>query len=237
MKLHVFASFCLLLSAIHSNGQTSSAKAKAEAIVKNSLNSMGNDWPSVHTLSFQGYGYSNLIDQSERPEGPYIPSNYSRIILKDLTSDRFELNEKSQLATFSNESDFLFNEEGEGLKAGGKILPTLQGQQYYDELSLSPELVLRKALAASDLSLLKDTTYQRARHWVIGFSFEGHPVRVFLNQETNLLTAVEITKAYQNGYFGIWGDIKKTDVYSFLDAIGQGCTISLAAGFLYKWVL
>ena len=184
---------------------------------------MGGDaWQSVHALQFEGYGYENSIDQSERPEGPYIPSRYTQTILKDIASKRFQLDQKGENYDFAFGSTFLFNEGATGQKAGGKILPTLQAQQLYDDLYLSPELVLQTALASPDLVFSKDTIYQKAKHWIFSFRFEGFPVRLFLNQETSLLTAVEVTKPYKNAYFGIWGDIKKTNVYSFWMLLGKG---------------
>jgi len=183
---------------------------------------MGNAWRDVHSLSLEGYGYKNDIDQSERTEGPYIPARYTRRLLKDYATGRFLLDEKGEDFNFSSQSLFLINGTDEALKRGKNILPTVQAQQFGDELNLSPEMVLQRALDAQDLKFVKDTIYQKARHWIVGFSYNHYPVRVFLNQETKLLTAVEITRPYQNAYFNLWGDMKKTEVYSFWMLLGKG---------------
>src|SRR3569833_1996991 len=195
MKRRIAILLLLPLLISKSYGQAPSSKNLAKQIIERSIRVMGGDaWQSVHALQFEGYGYENSIDQSERPEGPYIPSRYTQTILKDIASKRFQLDQKGENYDFAFGSTFLFNEGATGQKAGGKILPTLQAQQLYDDLYLSPELVLQTALASPNLVFSKDTVYQKAKHQIISFKFEGFPVRVFLNQETSLLTAVEVTK-------------------------------------------
>src|SRR3569833_125134 len=222
MKFRVPIVLLLIACMQLSYGQTPSSKAKARSIVQTSLHTMGNAWRDVHSLSLEGYGYKNDIDQSERTEGPYIPARYTRRLLKDYATGRFLLDENGEDFNFSSQSLFLINGTDEALKRGKNILPTVQAQQFGDELNLSPEMVLQRALDAQDLKFVKDTIYQKARHWIVGFSYNHYPVRVFLNQETKLLTAVEITRPYQNAYFNLWGDMKKTEVYSFWMLLGKG---------------
>jgi len=222
MKFRVLI-FLLLLTIVQlSYGQAPSTKIKAKSIVQTSLHTMGDAWRDVHSVSLEGYGYRNDIDQSERPEGPYIPGRVTRKILKDYASSRFLIDENGEDFIFSGQSAFLINGTDEALKSGKDLSPTVEAQQFADDLNLSPELVLNRALDAPDLKFVKDTIYQKAKHWIITFSYNHYPVRVFLNQETKLLTVIEITRPYQNAYFNVWGDMKKTRVYSFWMLLGKG---------------
>lgn len=223
MKLKAILLLLSLFLLTKSYGQSQDKHTVAKKLIEKSMQTMGGEaWKSVQSLSLEGYGNRNIIDQSERPEGPFIPGQFSRSIVKDFAHDQFLVVQKSQDFGFSNETTYLFNNQVVAEKNGGKLLPTLQGQQLYDELYLSPELVLKTALAATDLVFVKDTTYQKAAHSIILFKFEGYPVRVFLNKETDLLTAVEITKPYKNEFFNVWGDSKRTIIYSFWMLLDKG---------------
>jgi hypothetical protein len=217
-------------------GQSTGSNVKAKILIETSINAMGGGWTTVNSLSLAGYGYTNDVDQSERPEGPYIHAQFSRDILKDIKHGMFQLHQTTKRYDYTDESTYLFNERATALKKGGTLSPTLQAQQLYDELYLSPELILRKALAALDLAFVKDTVYQAAQHSIIAFKFEGYPVRMFLNKETDLLTAVEITKPYKNEFFSVLGDGKKTVIYSFWMLLGKGLHYPLQQDvFINKW--
>jgi len=222
MKTGIALLQLLLLFSITSYSQPSGNNEKAKKLIEISITAMGRGWDTVNSLSLAGYGYTNDVDQSERPEGPYLHAQFSRDILKDIQHGMFRLYQKTQRYDYADEWTYMFNEGTTALKKGGKISPTLQAQQLYDELYLSPELILKKALAAPDLSLVKDTIYQAVQHSIIVFKFEDYPVRIFLNKETDLLTAVEITKPYKNEFFNVLGDGKRTVIYSFWMLLGKG---------------
>jgi len=195
----------------------------AREIIEKSMLAMGGDaWKKVSTLSFDGYGYANLVDQSERPEGPSIPVQLSRHILKNLSGNTFAVRAKELNYDFASEYTLLCNGQFNAIKRGDKITPTLQGDLLNEELNLAPELVLTKALAAPDLRLVKDTIYQKAQHSILAFTYEHFPVRIFLNHETDLLTAVEVTRPYNEGFSAIWGDVRKTVIYSFWMLLDKG---------------
>jgi hypothetical protein len=183
---------------------------------------MGEGWKSVKTLSLEGYGYENMIDESERSEGPFIPIRISRSILKDLSKQYFKATEATTAYGFDNKSTLLFNSDITAMKIGSRIMPAFQGAELGMDLNLAPELVLKVALTAPDLRFVKDTTYQKANHSVLFFTFHGYPVRVFLNHETDLLTAVEITWPDHDTFGRIWGDTKRTVIYSFWMLLGRG---------------
>jgi hypothetical protein len=202
--------------------QAQTGKAEAQKLIAKAESAMGEGWKSVKTLSLEGYGYQNMIDESERPEGPFIPIRVSRSILKDLDKQYFKATEATTFFGFDNNSTLLFNSNVVARKIGSQITPTLRGDELRMDLNLAPEMVLKTASAASDLKFVKDTVYQRAGHSLLFFTYHGYPVRVFLNQETDLLTAVEITCPDHEDFGGIWGDTKRTVIYSFWALLGKG---------------
>jgi len=215
-------SLLFIIVVLHCDAQNINNVA-AKKLLKKSMTAMGGDaWKKVNTLSFDGYGYANLIDQSERPEGPSIPVQVSRHILKNLSENTFAVRLKELNYDFGNEYTLLCNGQFNAIKTGDKVTPTLQGDLLNDELSLAPELVLTRALSSPDLRFVKDTVYQKAQHSILAFTYGRFPVRLFLNQETDLLTAVEVTRPYNEGFSAIWGDVRKTVIYSFWMVLDKG---------------
>ncbi len=57
---------------------------------------------------------------------------------------------------------------------------------------------------------------QDVPHHCVAFTWNGAPVRVFLNANTGLPTAVDVTRAMPGDFFwGIWGDFTTRTYYSF----------------------
>src|SRR5262249_41596019 len=84
-----------------------------------------------------------------------------------------------------------------------------------EALALGPERVLLNALAASDLHGEPDTTLQGQPTAVVSFTWQGAPVRIYLNSYTHLPTAVEVVRA--NPYdivWSVWGDVATRTYYS-----------------------
>jgi hypothetical protein len=209
------------------SSQTKTVKVKAvltaKTILQKSIAAMGGDsWASVKSLSLDGYGYQNSIEQSERWEGPYIPGQFSRSIVKNFAGKTAMVRQSTLVYTFKNDATYLFDGGFVTAKYGSKLVPTQQAQELQAEIELSPELVLQKAAASADVRYLKDTTVQQAVQHIVFFKWNGYPVRIFLNAETDMLTAVEVTKPYISDYMGLWGDTRKTTFYSFWMLLGKG---------------
>jgi len=150
-------SLLFIIIVLHCDAQNTNNSAAKKILEKSILATGGDAWKKVNTFSFDGYGYANLVDQSERPEGPSIPVQVSRHILKNLSENTFAVRLKELNYDFGNEYTLLCNGQFNAIKIGDKITPTLQGDLLNDELNLAPELVLTKALAAPDLRFVKDT--------------------------------------------------------------------------------
>jgi hypothetical protein len=221
-KAVVAFSFSVVLVASHLYGQLPNT-ATARQLVKQSISAMGGEaWASVQTLMLEGYGNSQSIDQSERPEGPYIPQQVKSTFIRDLVHNRGTLTLSTQTYNFNAPETYVLDGSYVAMKYGGKLYPVGQDQTITDELFLAPEKLLTNALEAKDLAYIKDTIVQQAQHALLSFHWGKYPVRFFLNRETSFITAVTVTKPYKDNFLSIWGDSQKTIFYSFWNFIGKG---------------
>src|SRR5438445_13133441 len=103
MKSGVTLLLLLLFSVASYSQSPGNNNEKAKKLIETSVAAMGGEWGSANSLSLAGYGYTNDIDQSERPEGPYIHAQFSRDILKDIRHGMFQLHQKTQRYDYADE--------------------------------------------------------------------------------------------------------------------------------------
>ena len=148
----------------------------------------------LRTVRFEAVGHRNELEQSERPEGPYI-LEYDRITqLRDLEHQRWK---QTVIMKVGPQPEYTFTTTTAGGAAKDRFntqsFPGSRGdlQIASENLELGPERVLFTALAASDLRAEADTVLQSVPHHVVDFTWKTVPVRIFLNANTALPTAVE----------------------------------------------
>jgi hypothetical protein len=211
----IFIFFPYLLQA-----QAPSGAATAEALLRESLRQMGGEQKlrDLRTVRFQAMGYRNLLEESERPEGPYIVE-YDRISEeRDLGHERWsrETHARVQIGPELT-SRVVVSDAGADLRFDGNEAPASpdQLQQAEETLELGPEHILFTALAAADLHREADAMLQAVLHHVVAFTWKGAAIRVFLNADTSLPTAVEWKRAYPYSFFwSVWGDVTTRVYYS-----------------------
>lgn len=163
-------------------------------------------------------GHRNLLEQSERPEGPYIIDYEQTEEWRDLEHGRLRQETHSRDVLEENESTFIVADGSAAQKFGDKEMPG-SGEQLQladDALTMAPERVLLNGLAAADLKRLPDLVLQGVPHQLVQFTHAGVPVRLYLNADTHLPTAVEWLKPYPYGLFwSVWGDVTTRVYYSF----------------------
>src|ERR1700722_1559172 len=125
MKLRLLIFFFFFIVSKLLQAQTN--KAVAQTLIARAEGALGVGWKSVKSLLLEGYGYQNMIDESERPEGPFILIRVSRSILKDLSKQYSMATETTTFFGFDNNSTFLFNGDVVASKTGSQIKPTLRG--------------------------------------------------------------------------------------------------------------
>jgi hypothetical protein len=209
---------CVLLAfPLVASGQTTPSPAD---LLHESLAAMGGEQKvrALSTLHIQSSLVRSMLEQSERPEGPYILENNQVDEWRDLAHNNWKRTVKVHV---TQQPEFVLV----SAVSGGAALSSFDshagpgsGEQLQDSaeaLALSPERVLITALASSDLRRLPDLILQSVPHQEVEFTWQGSAVRIFLNADTHLPTAVEWVAAYPFGIFwSIWGDVTTRVYYS-----------------------
>ena len=173
---------------------------------------------ALRGVRFKAASYRNALEQSERPEGPYIVEYDEISESRDLEHARWkqevEINVQVQPAV---KFKVVVADGAASREFSGQTIPASrdQLQEAEEALELCPERVLLTASAAPDLHLESDTMLQSVPNRVVAFTWKGSPVRLFLNAYTSLPTAVEWKRAYPGDTFwGTWGEVTTRVYYS-----------------------
>lgn len=189
----------------------------ARALVQQMIEGMGGAerLRGIRSIRAKSIGYYHHMEQSERPEGPWIV-NYTQVNeLRDFEHARLRHEEQAR-AFFYQSADWVpvnwVFEGGAAASLGreGRVSPrdAFSAQQAEESLELGPERVGLTALLAADLHLAKDTVYRDHPHAVAAFTWKGFPVRILISRESGLPSAVELTRARPESVFwGPWGDV------------------------------
>lgn len=217
MKFYALA--CILLSsAVSIFAQTTQS---AVELMHAGLLAMGGEEKirNLNTLHIQALSERNMLEQSERPEGPYFVEtdeveewrDFAHNNWKNITKARVAFQPEFTVTAIVSGDAASLAFDGHPVPASGEQL-----QQAEEALALSPERVMIAALANSDLHRLPDLVLQGVPHQAVEFTWHGSPVRIYLNADTHLPTAVEWASAYPYGIFwSIWGDVTTRIYYSF----------------------
>jgi len=193
----------------------------AADLLHEALRAMGGEEKvrSLRTVHFEATSVRYMLEQSERPEGPYLIENSQIEEWRDLQDGMWK---RRTVLHGSMQPQFEVTEVVSGgaasLSYNGKLVAA-SGEQLQDaqeSLALSPERLLITALDSVDLRRLADLVLQQVPHHVVEFTCKGVLVRVYLNADSDLPTEVEWVNAYPYGIFwSIWGDITTRVFYSF----------------------
>jgi len=177
---------------------------------------------SIQNLQLTGYGYRNAMEQSERFEGPYIPSSFNFKTILDFKDTLEQYAARQQDFTFSSNFKYLVDNSAVIMQTRGRTIPWPQDQTIQDDLYLNPLLIFSKALTSSSLTNLRDSIIQNLPHKRIKFLWNKYPIIISINPNTYLPTMLEIEKPYSDSYLNVWGDLKKVVHYSFWDLLENG---------------
>lgn len=197
-------------------------------MIESSLNAMGGEAklpPSKACASWR-QGYLNLIEQSERPEGPYIPALEHTTELWDLSGQRYSSETASSITSdFDNSSKIIVAKGVAGRGVGQEMGPGSRAeiQQMEEWIELSPFRVLLNATDSTDLHTEGETVAQGVTNHFVAFTWRSHPVRLLLNQHTSLPTLIEFVNAYPyDVYWNVWGDVTTKVYLSFWELAAGG---------------
>ena len=207
---------------------TAVAAGTARDLVLRALAAQGgrDQLAGIHRVRFQETGYHNMVEQSEWPEGPYVVAFQKITEVHDPESRRFRRSISEHVANFPEFTDAFFFADGiavreaAGSRAAGSSALAGEAQEI---LALSPERLLLTALAAVDVKDEGQTKLHAVPHRVISFSFNGAPVRIFLNANTMLPSAVESSgAAAHSGFWNYLGDVTMRITWSFWSLSSNG---------------
>ena len=173
---------------------------------------------SIRTLRVKSDGYRNMLEQSERPEGPYIVE-FQRVTTEhDLARHRWRARTESSIPPFADYAAEIVTDDTAAMRVRGAskapgnadLLTTTK-----EAIALSPARLLLTALDAGDVTLGAPATIQSVPQDVVRFSLDGAPVTLFLNRFTHLPTAVDYAGPLaRDGYWRFVGDAPMRTLYS-----------------------
>jgi hypothetical protein len=184
---------------------------------------------SVHALRFEAVGHRNMLEQSLRPEGPWWQDYFQLDEIRDFDSDSERV--EQQHRGYSSPEWWLQHPQWDGapyyptyIISGGAAAQIVHGkylpasfsnlQDAEEDFGLGPLRVLFTALAARDLHALPDTQLHGFTHHVVGFTWHGSPVRLYLNSYSALPEVVEWTRPRPYDVFwNVWGDVTTRVTY------------------------
>jgi hypothetical protein len=180
---------------------------EARGRVERAMNLLGGraKLESIRQLTVTTMGHDYLVEQSERPSGPYV-TVYRR---GTRTYDFDKLSETSEI-TFAGlvygarELKRPITIE----RGAGRAMP-MELFQSYRRLALGPERALIVAAAAKDLSSGREVMFNGVPHEVVSFTWGRVPVRLFLKKDTGAPSGVETTNVLPFPW-SVWGDVPVT---------------------------
>jgi hypothetical protein len=222
--LLLFTQSIIPVTALISDKNTNNAQTKSSAqdLVRAALEAMGGEAKirALKSIQFEGIGHTFGVEQSERPEGPWIVSYLQTSELRDLANGRIRTTTQlrhSQIPQWTGATQ-IFENGVAAFERNEKYFPGsfLQVETAGRNLALTPERILLKALEAPDLRLDKDAQMQNVSQRVVKFTWNKIPVTIYLNAGTNLPTAVETLNSSPYDYFwGVWGDYTERTFYTY----------------------
>lgn len=172
---------------------------------------------SLHSLTLDTIGHAFALEQSERPEGPWLTVYQQTLEVRDLEHQRRWVQTQHRDWSSPQWSKPLAMVTAGGMAArtdGQRWAPATPADLHNSEemLALAPERLLLTARAASDLHAMPEETQQRVPQQVLAFTWAGKPLRLFLNRWTHLPTMLEVV---QDDPMGVWGDVVERRWYAY----------------------
>nr|HEV7954814.1 hypothetical protein [Candidatus Acidoferrales bacterium] len=214
----------LLLLAISAAAQKStppaSTHARAVELIHQSMDALGGEEKlrAIHAIEFKGIGFRNELEQSERPEGPWMPDFFQSDEIRDFANTRYRTMRQSRTLNNSSWDNAAWSDPLVLVTAGGSAAIFAQGKfsaissagvpDVEETLALDPLQVLLTALAAPDLRVGPDAQVHGFTQRVIEFTWKDEPVRIYLSSYSYMLTCIDVTHSRPADYFqGPWGDV------------------------------
>jgi len=225
-KCHLVSAVLYLLC----NARLYAADPAALALIHTGLAAQGGEMKlrTIHSVQWEASGYRNELEQSERPEGPYIVQMNDLTEIHDLAGHRYLSRQLSSLYPVDRFTNTVVVSDQIAMRLTSSLgaaapppQPAQPGtpqqvQAARERMALSPERLLLTALDAPDLHTLPDVTLQSIPQNVVSFMLDGAPVILYLNPYTHLPTAVDYSGPLAHaGFWSYLGDVTMRVNFSF----------------------
>jgi hypothetical protein len=210
----VVTTFSVALSD-HAAPVTSSAKS----IVHQALSAQGGEEKlrAIETVQWQGVGYRNELEESERPEGPYITDFITLSEVDDYAKIRYRNRTETSVYPLYQGISTVVMSDGLAMQAGTGAFTAATPQIVQvirERMALNPERLLLTAADAQDLRREPDVILQAVPQNVLAFTLDDAPVRIYLNAYTHLPTAMDYSGPLaHSSYYAFLGDITVRTYY------------------------
>jgi glyoxylase-like metal-dependent hydrolase (beta-lactamase superfamily II) len=209
-------------AAENSESDKAAQNEKAREMVRAALTAMGGEEKirQLSSVTLEGIGHQFAVEQSERPEGPFILAYKQVKEIRDLANQRLRQTteiKQTQVPNWSG-SDLIVADGAAAFERNGRVFPgnIVAINNAEKQFALAPERIFLTALEAKDLRVEKDVLMQSINQHVIKFTWKNIPVTIYLNANTNLPTAVETLSASPYEHFwSIWGDFTTRTFYTY----------------------
>jgi glyoxylase-like metal-dependent hydrolase (beta-lactamase superfamily II) len=201
--------------------------ASARAVIARAIDALGGETAlkSISSLQIESIGHSYFIEQSERPEGPFIVSYVSSSEKRDVAAGRSRTEHQQRDVLSADwgggEASTIVDTDAAAMTRNGRNVPAPR-QTFEDgreRLDLAPERLLFTALAAPDLALAAGTSLHGIPQHVLTFTWRGRHARLLIDAHDDVPSALELRS---EDAFGIWGIVRTTTYYSLWTLIAGG---------------
>jgi hypothetical protein len=196
------------------------ADQKTKALLSQALEAQGGEQKlrSLKSVQWEAFGYRNELEESERPEGPYIVEFDTISEVHDLAGGRYRSVTEAMVDPVFKFSSGSVADSSVAMRMAGTNKAADTSQQLeviHERVALSPERLLLTALDAPDVHVEPDTMLQSVPQNVVTFTLDHAPVRLYLNAYTHLPTAVDYSGPLaRSGYWAFLGDVTMRTYYS-----------------------
>jgi hypothetical protein len=208
---------------------SSAADNEAKNWIRKAVEAMGGEAKlrALKSLKLEGVGHKYWLEQSERPEGPWLVDYQQITEIRDLSGKRLRQTAESknfQVPQWAGPT--LLYADGVAAMARGNQLfpaPAAFAQNAEEALTFAPERILLLALDAPDLQAEREVRLQGVANHVAVFKWKEATVKLYMNANSALPTTVEVTQAHPyDFYWSIWGDVKTQIFYSLWNLESAG---------------
>jgi len=217
-NLHCVSVLSCALVCLVSTAAPLASQSPASILVQQAVQAMGGEGTirAVKTVKIEAMAHLFALEQSERPEGPYLVTYQQTSEVRDHERQRLLRKAEQRNWSLPNWSGpTLVADQGVvALSMNGRWGPHLPEQLglVQQDLELAPERLLLTALSAVDLRTAPDRTIHGIRNQSVMFTHRDVRYTLYLSSQTSMPTMLQSLK---DDSFGVWGDVTEERWYSF----------------------